>query len=137
MPKQIIKCWLGLILLSALWGCGKPIDKSELPGTYVADSNFATDTVLIKDNGEFLQSVTVKAGGKVAVAHGKWHFNQADQDIVFDENFMEVVNGFGEMVTDFARPIKRAVSILPVRRVFGNLQIGVDPTTPYRKQPSP
>lgn len=135
MRNSFVKCWLGLTLLGALSGCGKPISKSDLPGTYVADSKFATDTVTVKDNGQFIQNVKVKAGGKVAVTNGTWHFNQGDQDIVFDENFMEVVNGFGEMATNFDHPATRAVSILPVRRSFGNLQIGVDPTIPYKKQP--
>lgn len=137
MRNRLVKWMLGVSLLGALTGCGKPVSKSDLPGTYVANSKFATDRVTIKDDGQFIQNTKVKADGKVVVTNGTWHFNQGDQDIVFDENFMEVVNGFGEMATNFDHPVRRAISILPVRRSFGNLQIGVDPTIPYKKQPSP
>lgn len=137
MKKGLLKWWLGMSLLVVLTGCGKPISKTDLPGTYVADYEFATETVTIKKDGQFIQSIQVKADGKIATTNGTWHFNQGDQDIVFSENFMQVMDGFGKMIPNFDHPKRKAISILPVRRSFGKLQIGVDPAIPYKKQATP
>lgn len=103
----------------------------------MADYEFATETVTIKEEGQFIQSIQVKANGKVTPTNGTWHFNQDDQDIVFSEDFIQVMNGFGKMIPNFDHPTRKAISILPVRRSFGKLQIGVDPEIPYKKLATP
>lgn len=103
----------------------------------MADYEFATETVTIKEDGQFIQSIQVKANGKVTPKNGTWHFNQDDQDIVFSEDFIQVMNGFGKMIPNFDHPTRKAISILPVRRAFGKLQIGVDPEIPYKKLATP
>jgi hypothetical protein len=59
-------------LLGVLSGCGMHISISDLPGTYVADFGFATDTLTIKPNGSYTQTVKIKAGVKTANANGNW-----------------------------------------------------------------
>ena len=142
MMNSLSRWWLGVGVLGALTGCGKPVSKSDLPGTYVADYGFATDTVTIKDNGQFNQSIKVKSSDKVAVTNGTWRFEPNDRNIYFSEAFMVVVNGFSEMATNFDHPTNKAISILPVRRSFGKLEIGGDDIpwgrsgaeAPYKKQ---
>lgn len=148
MNSSLSKWWLSACLLGVLTGCGKPMNKSDLPdlpGTYVVDYGFATDTVTIKDNGQFIQNIKIKTSGKVAVTNGTWRF-EPDRDIYFSEEFMNVINGFNEMVTNFDNPTHKGISILPVRRRFGKLEIGGDGglwlwgrsgvDTPYKKQAS-
>jgi hypothetical protein len=141
----IAKCCLGLTLLGLLSGCGKSVSKSDLPGTYVADYGFATDTISIKDNGQFVQTIKVKADGKVVTKNGTWQFNQEDQGVILNENYMLVVDGFSKMIPDFDKSNTNAATIGPVRRRFGKLEIGGDDwlwgrtgvEAPYKKQPSP
>lgn len=136
MINRAVKCALGLSLLSMFTGCGKPASNSDVPGTYVAQYPFATETVTIKGDGKFDQTIKVKASGKIATTNGTWRFDAKDEDIYFSEEFMVVVDGFGEMVTNFDTPTRKAISILPVRRSFGKMQIGVDPRIPYKKLPT-
>ena len=131
---SLLRFWAGISVLAMTCGCGKPLTPSDLPGTYVAQYGFATESVTIKGDGHFIQTIQVKTDGKVVVTNGTWHFNQDAQDIVFDENFMTVMNGFGEMVAGFDHSSRKAISILPVRRSLGRLQIGLDPDIPYKKQ---
>lgn len=136
MRNPAVKCALGLSLFSMLAGCGKSLNNSDVPGTYAAQYPFATETVTINDDGTFEQSIKVKVSGKVVTTNGTWRFDVKDADIYFSEEFMVVVDGFGEMVTNFDRPTRKAISILPMRRSFGKMQIGVDPGIPYKKLPS-
>ena len=136
MRRRLVKCCFGLGFLSLLAGCGKPVAQSEVPGMYLADYGFATDAVTINDGGRFTQTIKLKNGGKAVTTNGTWRFDSRDRDIYFSEEFMVVVDGFGEMVTNFDTPTRKAISILPVRRSFGTMRIGDDPRTPYKKQMS-
>jgi hypothetical protein len=133
MKIQFLKFALGLSLLSVISGCGKSVGHSDVPGTYVAEYPFATETVAVKEGGKFDQTIKVKVNGKVATTNGTWRFDAKDGDIYFSDEFMVVVDGFGEMVTNFDKPTRKAISILPVRCSFGKMQIGVDPRIPYEK----
>ncbi len=146
MPQQlrnrVVNCWLGLIFMGGISGCGNPISKSDLPGSYLADFGFATDTVTIKDNAQFSQTIKVKADGRVVTKGGTWYFNQEDRSIVLDKNYMLVIDGLSKMIPDFDRPNTNSAIIGPVRRRFGKLEIGGDDLpwgrtgidAPYKKQ---
>lgn len=144
MRNSVVKCWLGLSLFGIFTGCGKPITKSDLPGVYVADYGFATDTLTLKEDGQFVQTIKIKADGKVVTKRSTWRFRPEDRDIVVDSNYMLVVDGFSKIIPDFDRPNTNFVVIGPVRRVFGKLEIGGDDLpwgrtgvdAPYMKQPA-
>jgi hypothetical protein len=136
---EVVVC---LFLIPLLTGCGKPITKTELPGTYVADFGFATDTLAIKADGSFTQTIKIKAGGKIATVNGTWHFDPKKRWIHFSE-FMVVIDGFDEMVPNFDAPENRQrPHVESVRRMFGKLEIGGDDLpwgrtgvlAPYTKQ---
>ena len=141
MRNSVVKCWLGVILIGVLSGCGKPITKSDMPGTYLADFGFAMDTLTVNPDSHFVQTIKVKADGKVATANGTWRFDQKDGTIHFSE-FMVVINGFNQMVTNFDAPTNQVSQIATVRRRFGKLEIGGDDwlwgrtgvEAPYKKQ---
>jgi hypothetical protein len=135
MQKQVrdivVKCWLGLSLLSVLSGCGKPVAQSNLVGTYVADYTAAKETLILLPDGKFTQQVTIKSSSQMLATNGTWTFNAADKNITFHDSFFSVLDGFG-------KPMKHPESgtaVLPVIRLFGKVQIGDDPTIEYKKQP--
>jgi hypothetical protein len=145
MKTGMLKCWFAVSVLGILTGCGgKPISKSDLPGKYVADFGFATDTLNINPDGGYTQTIKIKSSGKTAAANGTWRFDPKDRDIHFSE-FMVVINGFSEMVTNFDAPTNRSSQIATVRQRMGKLEIGGDDSpwgrkgveTPYTKQPGP
>lgn len=144
MRNSVVTCWLGLSLFGILTGCGKRISKSDLPGAYVADFGFATDALTLKEDGHFVQTIKIKADGKVVTKSSTWRFRPEDRAIVVDSNYMLVVDGFSKMIPDFNRPNTNSVVIGPVRRVFGKLEIGGDDLpwgrtgveAPYKKQPA-
>lgn len=121
-----MKYWLGLSLLGVLAGCGKPISVSDLPGTYVADFGFAKDTLTLKADGQFVQTIEIKADGKVVTKTSTWQFRPEERDIVVSSNYMLVIDGFSKMKTNFDAPNTNSFIIGPVRRRFGELEIGGD-----------
>ena len=143
MRTRIVKCWFAVSLLGILTGCGgKPVSKSDLPGKYVADFGFATDTLNINPDGGYTQTVKIKSSGKSATATGAWRFDPKEHNVHFSD-FMVVINGFSEMVTNFDAPTNRGSQFATVRQRFGKLEIGGDDSawgrrgveTPYTKQP--
>jgi len=142
MRNRVVNCSLGLIFVGGISGCGKPISKSDLPGSYLADFGFATDTLTIKDDGQFTQTIKITADGRVVTKNGNWHFNQGDRNILLDKNYMLVIDGVSKMIPDFDRPNTNSALIGPVRRRFGKLEIGGDDLPwgrigaelPYKKQ---
>jgi len=124
--------WLGLGLVIVLSGCGRAPSKAEVPGTYLADYDFATDTLVIKADGRFTQTVTLRATGKVVTASGAWSFDLQDHYIGLDG--MLVVSDYAnKLVPDFDKRRDYLVHE-PVERWFGRLQIGSDPGVPYYRQ---
>lgn len=140
IPRQLrwstnsLKWCFGLVLGCLLLGCGRTVSRSDLLGTYVANYAFATETLLVHDQGHFTQTIKVHSDGRVAVTNGTWRFDPKERDVIFSEQFMVVADGFGEMVTNFDHPTREAIVILPVRRYFGKIQIGAHPGVPYKRQ---
>jgi hypothetical protein len=114
-------------------GCNKKVSEGEVPGRYVAEYKFATETLELTSDRNFVQKITLKSSDKVATARGTWRFDSKRSDIYFTDSFMVVSDGFGNLAKDFDRPPHRATSILPVRSRFGRMQIGLDPAVPYKK----
>ena len=145
MKNSVVKCWLGLSVFGILAGCGKPINKSELPGTYVADFGFAMDSLTLKEDCQFVQTIKIKADGRVVVKSSTWKFRPEEQDIVVSSNYMLVVDGFSQMKTNFDSPNTNSFVLGPIRRRWGKLEIGGDDwlwgrtgvEAPYKKQKQP
>jgi hypothetical protein len=145
MTHVVFRSWIGLLVLG-LSGCGgKSIDKSDLPGVYLADFGFATDTLIIKPDGRFFQTVIIKSDGRKVTKNGFWRFLSKNRSIVLEQNYMLVIDGFSKMVPNFDRPNTNAAIIGPVRCRFGRLEIGGDDwlwgrsgvEAPYKKQRRP
>lgn len=134
MKNFLLKFVIGLSVTCIFNGCGKPLSNTDVPGIYGAEYPFATETLTLKSNGIFAQNIKVKTSGQVVTTNGTWRFDSKDGDLYFSEEFMVVVDGFGEMITNFATTTRKAISILPIRRSIRNIEIGLDPRIPYKKQ---
>lgn len=124
--------WLGLGLLVLLSGCGPAASKAELNGTYAADYGFATDTLVIKGDGRFTQTVRVRATGRVVAASGTWSFDPQDHRIGLD-GMMVVADYANQPVPDFDKT-GQGITSMAVERWFGRLQLGGYPDVPYYRQ---
>jgi len=111
--------------MGGLSGCGKPVSKSELAGTYVADFGVATDTLTIEADGHFTQTIKVKADSKTAISNGTWRFDQKERIIRFS-TFMRVIDGVDKLLPDFDNPKTKSPISLSVRRLLGKLELGGD-----------
>jgi hypothetical protein len=118
----------------ALFGCGKNVTRENLPGAYSADYGFAKEELELKNNGEFEQRIKVLSRQELSTANGTWRFDQQACDIYFSKEFLVVADGLGNLKPDFDSKERKAIGILPVRRWFGRIQIGLAPAQPYRKQ---
>jgi len=141
---RILTRSIPLFLIVSGVGCNRGISTSELAGVYVAKYPFGKDTVTVFPDGRFTQVVLVNAQGRQSITNGTWHFSAKNAEIVFSDEFMVAIDGFGKFVPTFDRPDHSAISIMPVRRRFGKLEIGGDDflwgrggaETPHKKQPA-
>jgi len=124
--------WLGLGLVIVLSGCGRAPSKAEVPGTYLADYGFATDTLTLKGDGRFTETVRVRATGRVVAASGPWSFDPQDHRIGLD-GMMIVADYAGRPVPGFDKT-GQGITSMAVERWFGRLQLGGYPDVPYYKQ---
>jgi hypothetical protein len=131
MKKMRAVCGLGLLVVIS--ACNKKAAETDVPGRYFADYGFAKETLQLTPDRKFDQEIKLTSSGRVAAAHGTWRFEKDDSDIYFSDDFLVVTDGLGALVPDFNQPSKKAIAILPVRRRFGNVQIGLDPAIPYKK----
>jgi hypothetical protein len=141
MKARLPKFKLAMILIAELAGCAKPVNSSDLPGTYVAEYPSVRDTLVLKADGTFTQQITLKPRGNAATNWGTWRFDPGDKTISLSEEFVAVVDGFNQMVTNLNRPKNAGISILPVRHRSGIIEIGGDDSlwgrtgaeTPHRR----
>jgi len=138
-----MKSWLALTFVSLLSACDKPVTLSNLAGTYVADFGFATDTLVLKEGGQCVQTIKIKDDNRVVTKSSTWRFRPGQRDIVISSNYMLIVDGFSQMKTNFDGPNTNPFVLGPIRRRWGALEIGGDDwlwgrtgvEAPYKKQP--
>lgn len=104
--------WPLLILtLSVLVGCtpqlafpAKGLPIARLFGVYEADYAVARERLVLNRNQTFYQEVTLKSTGQVDSAKGTWSYDPTDGYVTFHNNFITVLDGFGQLVPDYAHP---------------------------------
>ncbi|HUY19006.1 MAG TPA: hypothetical protein VMV15_07250 [Candidatus Binataceae bacterium] len=123
------------LLAAALVGC-KPPEVSPVYGSYIADYAAATETLTLKPDGTFVQSVTLRPHGKPVTSTGHWHFDQPTAFVIFDSGYIEVLDLLGRPRPDYAQPLSGEV-FMPVVRCLGRLYIGSGRFVLYaKKEPS-
>jgi|GEM_PF-1404289 len=107
------------------------VQHSDLVGVFSADYKSGREHLILNSDGKFEQTVTVKSSGKVIKAIGSWKFHPSDRDIVFDDNFLVIEDGFEEFDPDFERPKIKGIVVIPVLRKNGYPQLGGHPGIIY------
>jgi hypothetical protein len=130
--RRILVCAL---LAAALAGC-KPHEVSPVYGTYVADYAAATETLMLKPDGTFLQRVTLHPHGRPVTTTGRWHFDQPTAFVIFDSGYIEVLDALGRPRPDYAQPLTGVV-FMPVESCFDRLYIGSGRFVLYAKKEPP
>jgi len=132
-------------------------DVSKLYGSYIATYEFAQEELAINKNGTYEQKVTlipssksyrtgltifpdgnstqdktVISSSRVDTANGTWSYDPEDGYFIFDHNFMNIVDGFGDFNPDYAQPHK-GLSLMPAYRWFFRIYLGDGEITKYKK----
>ena len=105
----------------------------ELLGTYVVKHEYATEKIVLKKDGIFIHEVTVNGTSKVDIAEGLWKYDADDGYLIFDGNFMNVVDGLNKFIPDYAQQKSTGLTILPVDKIFGNIVISRGDNIGYKK----
>jgi hypothetical protein len=104
-------------------------EASELAGTYEAQLGFGTVQLSLSPNGEYNETVQLKAQ-EVVRSTGKWKYDHTHHRVSL-ENYRQVDNGVGE-------PLPSATigtASLPVERTFtGHIRLGPDEGNPFIKK---
>ena len=128
----ISACRIGWLILLPVTGCTKPENAEALVGTYVADYKIATEKVILKGDGTFLQNVKIKSNGPTNTASGTWTYDSKRGYITLDGGFMLVVDGLQQFDANYMYPkVSRVVDV--VQKVLGQVTIGSDDRVLYKK----
>jgi hypothetical protein len=110
------------LLAAALLGC-KPREVSPVYGTYLADYPAAAESLTLRPDGTFVQSVTLHPHGRPVTTTGHWRFDQPTAFVIFDSGYIEVLDAFSRPRPDYAQPLAGVVD-MPVLSCLGRLYIG-------------
>jgi len=116
-----------------IWNC-YPKNHNELYGEYFAEYSVAKETLTIKAGGTFRQEVIFKGNNQTDLSEGKWQYKSDKGYILFDEHYMSILNGFGELNPDYKKPLKDSTSYLPVGKYFRCISIGTAENVLYLKK---
>jgi hypothetical protein len=130
MGGNLLKLCLSLILTWGVVACELK-GKSELFGTYVANYSVAREKITLNEDGSFVQEVTFKATSKVDITKGKWSYDDKTGYVRFSENYMNVLNGLGQLNTDYSQELTSAS--LPAHTYFGYIVVGSEEGVLYKK----
>jgi hypothetical protein len=126
-------CLLMCALFAAgLAGC-KATDVAAVYGTYVADYPVASETLTLRPDGAFTQTVTMHASGKRVVSNGRWRFDAPTAFVIFPSGYIEVLDALKRARPDFGEPLSGVVD-MPVVICLGRLYIGTAQFVLYHKR---
>lgn len=130
MGSNILKLWLCLILIWGIVAC-EPKGKPDLFGTYEANYSVAREKIILHKDGSFVQEVTFKATSRVDITKGKWSYDDKTGYVRFIENYMNVLNGLGQLNPDYNQKLTSAS--LPALTYFGHIRVGSEEGVLYKK----
>lgn len=108
-------------------------DQSELYGRYEADYPYAKEELILNQDNTFIQTVTLKASSKIDMAKGVWKLDPEDGYLIFDSNFLLVLDGAGKPVPEYAEVKKVGKICYPAIKWFGKLLIEFQEGIYYKK----
>ncbi len=132
--KRCIWMLAGVLALvsAALAGC-RAADVGTVYGTYLADYPAAAETLTLRPDGSFIQTVTPHGGGKPITSTARWRFDPATGFVILLSGYIEVLDALGRTRPDFAQPLSGVVD-MPVVSCFGRLYIGTAQFVLYHRR---
>ncbi len=114
-------------------GCLLHPDPKEIPGTYVAEFDFGTDTLKLESDGTYIQEIKVKGRSDVLRASGTWRYDQGESRINLVDVFA-IQNRYSDE-WDERTVTNRGGASYAVERYFlsGKLRLGPDQGHPHIK----
>ena len=122
-------CFLAALVCS----CARGFSVSDLYGTYVASYSFGTDKIVLKNDGTYMQEVTIKKEQIPYTTTGKWEYDKASNHVII-ENCYIVSNGLGQLSKNY-KALSQGPSIFPVERdmLSRRIRLGPGEGNPYKK----
>jgi len=96
--------------------CRREVLVNEIPGVYKVTYSFGEETLQLKTNGEFTQTIKVSTEAGPIGANGTWTYYKGEKEIHL-ENRMMLHDGCGKFDPNFKLP-NRGVSVLAVKNDF-------------------
>lgn len=122
---------IGLVVMT--FGCLPHPDPKEIPGTYLAEYDFGTDSLRLESDGTYVQEIRVKGRSEVLRASGTWKYDQAESRIDLSDVYF-IQNRYSDewddrTVTNLGR------ASYPIERYFFSrkLRFGPDDGHPHNK----
>jgi hypothetical protein len=123
---------IAIVAALCLDGCRVDRVPRDIAGRYLADYAQATEELSLLDSHTFHQVVRMRTG-RTLEASGKWTFDRDSGDVVFEEGFIVVVDGFGRLRPNLDSPESGAV-VYPARWGVLGRYIGSDEGVLYRRE---
>ena len=126
-----------LAFVLGLGGCSKAVSIEDLYGVYVASYPFGSDTITLKRDGQFIQSVQMKNETRPVTAEGRWTFNSdsySSSYVTFYAGYLRVDDGFGRLNPNWRNPPNNTLAVPPVHKGLSNILINPEAKFPYVKQ---
>ena len=120
-----------LILCIILMAAGCKADLTGKRVIFLAEYDLAIEKIELLPTGSFTHAVKLKNGQKEAFAEGKWHYSEDKDRIIFDSNYMIVVDGYGKFNSEFESKTDGIVS-LPIYSWLGHILMGSDNVVEYK-----
>jgi hypothetical protein len=129
----------GLVLLTSFCVPHSPTTAGELYGTYILDCNLVREELILRPDGTFSQTATVKATADEVSAKGNWEYRLRKShgvrfgDVRFTDGFIIMLKRPDTLDPDYAQP-KPGCSVLCAEYWYGQLILGrVDDWPEWRK----
>lgn len=110
--------------------------KADLPDTkliFGANHDFASERIELFPNGSFTHIVKLNIKQNEILSKGYWHYGKDKKYMIFDSNYMLVVDGHGKFNNEFESKSDGFVS-LPVYSWLGDILMGSDEVVLYKLQ---
>ena len=119
-----------MVLIS---GCLLHPDSEEIPGTYVAEYGFGTDSLTLNSDGSYTQEIKVKGRSEPLRASGTWKYDKNESRVNFSDVYL-IPNPYRDE-WDEATETNRGFGNYIVERYFFSrkLRFGPDEGHPYNK----
>ena len=114
-------------------GCLSHPDAKEIPGTYLAEYNFGTDSLRLESDGTYVQEIRVRRRPDELRASGTWKYDQGESRIDLSDVY-SVQNRYSDEWDERTVSNRGGASYTVERYFFSRkLRFGPDDGHPHKK----